>query len=100
MDFIALADFHKRRNDDFLRSILASYGSTDDGLFNQIKANAIIEVINWYWRFKCAAAITLFAAPCSHTNKTRPRIGHGEKMEKGANEDALIEFSAVWPYRR
>lgn len=49
MDFIALADFNKESNDDFLRQILDSYGAKNDDLFNQIKESAIIEVLNWFW---------------------------------------------------
>jgi aminoglycoside 2''-phosphotransferase len=51
MDFIALADFNTRRNDRFLREILRAYGA-DDGLFGQIKANAIVEVLNWLWFYE------------------------------------------------
>ena len=48
MDFVALADFTTNRNDQFLSEIVRWYG-LDDSLFNQIKANAIIEVLNWFW---------------------------------------------------
>jgi aminoglycoside phosphotransferase (APT) family kinase protein len=51
MDFINVADFATSRNDQFLRDILHWYGG-DDGLFKQVKANAIIEVINWYWYYE------------------------------------------------
>jgi aminoglycoside phosphotransferase (APT) family kinase protein len=51
MDFIALADFTDNRNDQFLRQILRWYGG-DDGLFNQVKEWAIIEVLNWYWWYE------------------------------------------------
>jgi aminoglycoside 2''-phosphotransferase len=52
VDFAGLADFHTARNDDFLRTMLAWYGSTDDSLFNQIKACSIIDVMNWFWSYK------------------------------------------------
>jgi aminoglycoside phosphotransferase (APT) family kinase protein len=51
MDFIALADFTDNRNDQFLRRILRWYGA-DDSLFNQVKENAILEVLNWYWWYE------------------------------------------------
>lgn len=52
MDFIALADFNKKINDQFLRDILVYYGAKNDDLFFQIKENAIIEVMNWFWFYK------------------------------------------------
>lgn len=52
MDFIALADFNKKSNDQFLKDILSYYGSKNNDLFIQIKENAIIEVINWFWFYK------------------------------------------------
>ena len=51
LDFIALADFTTNRNDRFLKEIIRWYGG-DDALFNQVKENAILEVINWYWCFE------------------------------------------------
>ena len=51
MDFIALADFTTRRNDQFLRDIVRWYGA-DDSLFHQVKENAIIEVLNWFWFYE------------------------------------------------
>jgi aminoglycoside 2''-phosphotransferase len=51
MDFIALADFTGSRNDGFLRDILRWYGA-GDGLFEQVKENAIIEVLNWLWFYE------------------------------------------------
>ena len=51
LDFIALADFTTNRNDRFLKEIIRGYGG-DDALFNQVKENAILEVINWYWCFE------------------------------------------------
>ena len=52
VDFAGLADFHTRRNDDFLRTMLAWYGSTDDSLFSQIKACSVIEAMNWFWFYQ------------------------------------------------
>lgn len=51
MDFIGLADFTTNRNDQFLRDILHWYEGAD-GLFDQVKANAIIEVMNWLWFYE------------------------------------------------
>ena len=51
MDFIALADFTDNRNDQFLRHIIRWYGG-DDNLFKQVKENAILEVLNWYWWYE------------------------------------------------
>lgn len=51
MDFIMLADFNKDSNNDFLRNILKYYGATGDDLFYQIKENAIIDVMNWFWSY-------------------------------------------------
>jgi aminoglycoside phosphotransferase (APT) family kinase protein len=52
MDFIALADFNKKRSDQFLKDILTYDGAKNDDLFFQIKENAIIEVINWFWFYE------------------------------------------------
>lgn len=52
VDFAGIANFHTRRNDEFLRSMLGWYGSTDDSLFNQIKACSIIELMNWFWFYQ------------------------------------------------
>lgn len=52
MDFIMLADFSKAKNDRFLREILSVYGVKDDNLFNQIKENYIIDVMNWFWTYE------------------------------------------------
>lgn len=51
MDFIALANFNQGRNDQFLRDTLHAYGA-DDGLFDHVKTNAIIEVLNWLWFYE------------------------------------------------
>ena len=51
MDFIMLADFATNRNDQFLKDILHWYGG-DDGLFEQVKANAILDVMNWFWFYE------------------------------------------------
>ncbi len=52
MDFIGLADFSKKTNDQFLRDILTYYGAKNDDLFNQIKENYIIDVMNWFWWYE------------------------------------------------
>ncbi|MDO8592953.1 MAG: aminoglycoside phosphotransferase family protein [bacterium] len=52
MDFIGLADFNKKTNDQFLKDILTYYDAKNDDLFIQIKENAIIEVMNWFWFYK------------------------------------------------
>ena len=52
MDFIGIADFNKKDNDQFLKNILKWYGVNNDNLFSQIKENAIIDVINWFWFYK------------------------------------------------
>lgn len=52
MDFIGLADFNKKTNDQFLRDILGWYGTKNDRLFLQIKENSIIDVMNWFWFYK------------------------------------------------
>jgi aminoglycoside 2''-phosphotransferase len=51
LDFTGLADFTASRNDDFLMDILRWYGS-DNGMFTQVKENAIIEVMNWFWFYE------------------------------------------------
>jgi|GEM_PF-6387927 len=51
MDFIMLADFSKPKNDIFLKNMLLAYGEKDGNLFNQIKENYIIDVMNWYWTY-------------------------------------------------
>ena len=51
LDFIGIADFATSRNDQFLRDIVRWYGAGDT-LFNQIKENAIIEVMNWFWFYE------------------------------------------------
>ena len=51
MDFIMLADFNSGINDKFLKNILKYYGTNGDNLFYQIKENAIIDVMNWFWTF-------------------------------------------------
>jgi aminoglycoside phosphotransferase (APT) family kinase protein len=52
VDFAGLANFHTRRNDDFLGTMLAWYGSTDAGMFHQIKACSIIEAMNLFWCYQ------------------------------------------------
>jgi aminoglycoside phosphotransferase (APT) family kinase protein len=52
VDFAGVANFHTRRNDDFLRTMLAWYGSTDEGMFHQIKACSVIEAMNWFWCYQ------------------------------------------------
>lgn len=52
MDFISVADFNVKDNDKFLKDILKWYGAKDDSLFIQIKENAIIDVMNWFWFYK------------------------------------------------
>ena len=51
MDFIMLADFNKNKNDKFLKNILKYYGAKGDDLFFQIKENAIIDTMNWFWSY-------------------------------------------------
>lgn len=51
MDFIMLDDFNSYKNDKFLKNILKSYGAKGDDLFFQIKENAIIDVMNWFWTY-------------------------------------------------
>ena len=51
MDFIALADFTTSRNDQFLQDIFRWYGA-DERMFAQVKQNAIIEVMNWFWFYE------------------------------------------------
>ncbi|HWW38689.1 aminoglycoside phosphotransferase family protein [Pedobacter sp.] len=52
MDFIGIADFNSHSNDLFLKDTLKWYGTKNNGLFNQIKANAIVDVMNWFWFYK------------------------------------------------
>ncbi len=52
MDFIGLADFSKKTNDQFLKDILTYYGAKNDDLFYQIKENYIIDVMNWFWWYE------------------------------------------------
>jgi len=51
MDFIMLADFNGNKNDKFLKEILKYYGAKGDDLFFQIKENAIIDTMNWFWSY-------------------------------------------------
>jgi len=51
MDFIGLADFTQDRNDEFLREMIRWYGG-DEGLFDQVKQNVAIEVMNWLWCYE------------------------------------------------
>ena len=52
MDFIMLADFTGSRNDQYLRDILSWYGDKNDKLFYQVKDNAVIDIMNWFWFYK------------------------------------------------
>ncbi|MFA6106160.1 MAG: aminoglycoside phosphotransferase family protein [Patescibacteria group bacterium] len=51
MDFIMLADFNVKKNDKFLKEILKYYGVKGNDLLFQIKENAIIDVMNWFWSY-------------------------------------------------
>lgn len=51
MDFIGLADFSKKKSDQFLKEILEYY-DYGQNLFSQIKENAIIDVMNWFWWYE------------------------------------------------
>lgn len=51
MDMIMLADFSNEKNDIFLLEMLGEYGSSQTELFRQVKANYIIDVMNWYWTY-------------------------------------------------
>jgi aminoglycoside phosphotransferase (APT) family kinase protein len=51
LDFISLADFTTDQNDHFLRDVIREYGG-DDLLFHQVKEDAILEVMNWYWCYE------------------------------------------------
>lgn len=51
MDFIMLADFNTNKNDRFLKGILKYYGAKGDDLFFQIKENAIVDIMNWFWSY-------------------------------------------------
>ena len=52
MDFIGILDFNKKSNDKFLKDILTYYGAKNDDLFQQIKENAIIDTMNWFWWYE------------------------------------------------
>jgi len=36
---------------NFFKAILSAYGAKDDSLFNQIKEDYVIDVMNWFWTY-------------------------------------------------